>query len=245
MAQKRFKLDRKVPTARGLVCLWGVEHTGSSDRLVDHSGYRHDCTASGAGEKWIQDFERGHNVMLFPGAVAASWEAPSPGTIFDGKAVSFAAWVYPVLSGNGFPGFVDRVTNAQFNFYWKEAGTTFGATIISTGGTHSNSALAAVTLNTWQHVVYTWDKDDLRLYINGVLTATDALFDDGALAVSTGVMRIGQSSEGRMTGMRLYDRVVAAGEVAHIFNNTQDDPFGDLRHKARRRTMRRHGQRAM
>ena len=249
MTIARLNLDRKKPTANGLVALWGAEPTGSSARLIDHSGHRFDAAAFGGGAKWAQDFDRHHNVMTLDGTADDYWEVPNPGTILNGKSLSFAAWIYPEAAGALTPRFIDRDWNDQFSFYWNETTVTFGADLTTTGGAFSLANLTvAITVGAWQHVAYTWDKDDLRLYVDGILRLTSAAYFDGGMANSVNEIVVGNRQEiakdrfyqGRMTGVRLYDRCLSGGEVSHIYNKTRTDPFGDLRHAPTRRYVHRH-----
>lgn len=236
MAQKRFRIDRKKPTARGLVGLWGVELTGSSARLVDHSGYRNDATNPGDGVKWLHDFERQHNVMNFDGTADDYWEVPNIGSILDGKAFSFLTWFYPLDAGATSDRIIDRKFT-QFSLFWNPDINQLATTLQTTGGQTVKGLDTVVTPGEWQHLAEVWDKDNLLVYINGSLTETQAAFDDGGLANSADIIRIGNRAdgavdrqfEGRMTGTRLYDRVVSGGEVAHIANTTEKDPYRDLR----------------
>ncbi len=76
---------------------------------------------------------------------------------------------------------------------------------------------AALPLNAWTHLATTYDGAVVRLYVNGVLAGSTSV--TGAMAASTGVLRIGGNSvwgewfAGLIDEVRVYNRALSAGEV--------------------------------
>ena len=72
-------------------------------------------------------------------------------------------------------------------------------------------------LNAWTHLAATYDGAVLRLYVNGALAGSIAV--SGAMAASTGVLRIGGNGvwgewfAGLIDEVRVYNRVLTASEV--------------------------------
>lgn len=86
---------------------------------------------------------------------------------------------------------------------------------------------AVFTINTWVHLLVTWDGTDLDLYIDGVLTAPSTKISDGAgVMSSTGTIRLFFASQanggspfgpGNVGPFGIWDTSVSAAEAAQIF----------------------------
>ena len=93
-------------------------------------------------------------------------------------------------------------------------------------GVYGTGALAT---NTWTHLATTFDGTTLRLFVNGVQTATQAL--SGNLRVSTGALRIGGNAvwgeyfRGMIDEVRIYNRALDALAIQSDMS-TPVDVFG-------------------
>jgi hydrogenase maturation factor HypE len=76
---------------------------------------------------------------------------------------------------------------------------------------------AALPLNTWTHVAITYDGTTLRMFINGVQTASKVL--GGSITVSTGALQIGGNTvwgeyfKGLIDEVRIYNRALTSAEI--------------------------------
>ncbi len=69
------------------------------------------------------------------------------------------------------------------------------AVYVNTGGSDIDATgLAGLATNTWTHLAATYDGANVRLYVNGALSATRAV--TGALRASSNPLRIGNSPWG-------------------------------------------------
>jgi len=88
---------------------------------------------------------------------------------------------------------------------------------VNIGGDKSAAAPAALPLNTWSHLAVTYNGAVLRLFVNGVEVGSRTV--SGAMATSTGVLRIGGNSvwneffAGRIDEIRIYNRALTAVEI--------------------------------
>lgn len=96
-------------------------------------------------------------------------------------------------------------------------GTTAQVTTLAAGIT--------VAVNTWYHVCGTYDGATMRVYVNGVQTATVAR--SGTITSSTGLFTVGCDATsatareayftGRIEEVRLYNRTLTANEIMTIY----------------------------
>ena len=203
-------LDVSVPSAQVL-----ADHPSGFWRLGDPAGSTIAADASGNGLSAAVDAGvtlgqpgaiGGDTAATFPGSGPAMTVAPS--ALLDlPNAVSVEAWVRPTSAGqNGgiFEKTVGGWVNSEYMLFL-EAGvakfrvrTTTGALVPVDGPT--------LALNTWTHLVGTFDGTTLRLYVNGVL-ASSALAQ-GPLQSGSGTAFIGR------LGQSLYPFQGSIDEVA-------------------------------
>jgi chitodextrinase len=151
--------------------------------------------------------------------------------------VTVSAWIRPASSGAGGGGRVLDKNGGGGGWVLKmnEGVLQFSGDSFATASARRNSA-AAVSMNTWQHVVATWDGStsgsQIHVYVNGV--ASDGVTSDGAGAViddSTGPLGIGnrpsdaaRGFDGLIDDVRVYDRVLTANEVLGLYSGDVTAP---------------------
>lgn len=91
-----------------------------------------------------------------------------------------------------------------------------------------NKAFTDYKLNSgWSQLVLSGDGQNLYLYHNGSLIATQAIGSDVSINASTGAMRIGNGSDvnqksllfkGRMDDLRIYNRILSVSEIQSLYN---------------------------
>ena len=78
---------------------------------------------------------------------------------------------------------------------------------------------APITMNAWTHVVGTFDNQDIRLYINGVLK--DSIYHPGIIYDMNWDMSIGAFGsnywEGQLDDIRIYNRVFGQDEITQLW----------------------------
>jgi hypothetical protein len=99
-------------------------------------------------------------------------------TLSGETALTISAWVYPTAYGDATaPSFVSTDEASPRAFYLGLYTSTNFRFSLSTNGANLNSldtAAGTVDLNTWQHILVTWDKVNTKFYKNGVLLKTVA-----------------------------------------------------------------------
>ncbi len=102
----------------------------------------------------------------------------------------------------------------------------------SNGTTAFTSDNYAISLNTWVHMVYVWDRTNsmLHTYSNGVLKQSKAISISGGIRNNTTNLFIGsynggeysQYYKGQIGKVRLYNKGLTASEVLNNFNLSKD-----------------------
>jgi hypothetical protein len=137
--------------------------------------------------------------------------------------VTIEAWVYPTAL-NGWNTVVFKETPTGHTFALYADGDALGA-----GGHMQVAGLDAkahqptqLPVGQWSHLTTTYDGQSVRLFVNAIEVATAPA--SGPVVVSDGVLRIGGNSvwgeyfAGRIDEIRLYDRALAAAEIAADMN---------------------------
>ena len=88
---------------------------------------------------------------------------------------------------------------------------SFGFALEGSDGIHSG---IYPTANVWYHVVATYDKSEMKLYVNGGLAGTKS-WNTG---YNFGYIKIGQNLFGSLDDIRVYDRALTSDDVAAIWN---------------------------
>ena len=115
------------------------------------------------------------------GTVDGAFTFSNPGNLDCGTNVSlnvgyasWEAWVFPT-DFSGWDNVLDKGFN---NAYWFGLSQTTGKIRLHCGGGASSApahdSTSAVPLNQWSHIMSTWDGQNVRHYINGVLNTTIA-----------------------------------------------------------------------
>jgi len=85
-----------------------------------------------------------------------------------------------------------------------------------------------LSINTWYHLAMTYDGSNLRIYVNGVLGATDALSqaNNGTASATLKIGRLGSYAgvfmNGKIDDVRYYSRALSDAEMITLYN-TYDD----------------------
>jgi fibronectin type 3 domain-containing protein len=151
--------------------------------------------------------------------------------------MTVSAWIKPISAGGGGRGriidkdsaggpggwFFCMFTNSTVQFTGDEFATT-AAYRVSAG---------SIALNTWQHVVATWDGStsgaNVHLYINGVLADSSttqngvgaATGDVGTtFAIGNRTSDVARGFDGAIDDVRVYNRILSAAEIQALADST-------------------------
>jgi hypothetical protein len=157
----------------------------------------------------------GAGAVLFPEASALNTQTPS-----------VEVWIKTnATTQNGF-WFEKGTVNSQYSLFQEGASITWRQNL--SGGLSSQIATAATFISTanWAHIVGTYTSGDRKIYINGVVRASDA--QSGTVLTNTNGMSIGVFGgfngsrgyyyNGSIAIVRVYNRVLALTEIQQNYN---------------------------
>jgi hypothetical protein len=172
------------------------------------------------------------NYLTFNGANSVSITSDWP--TWNGQAHTMESWVYPTstLSQDGFIFEKGTAVNTQYsNFFAADGIFRYRTQGLSTGDL-SITTSGNITLNTWNHIVCTYNGAGTKtLYVNSVqkaqatgLTGALASSPSGYNGTSIGVYggptgARGYYFNGRIAVIRLYTSALSAADVVQNFNN--------------------------
>ena len=115
------------------------------------------------------------------------------------------------------PGGSGNVFNYCFFFYASNIVCGFGD-----GSAFYSVSISTPTINTWHHIVGTYDGSNLKFYLDGVLTQTSAT--TATPYQNTSYLNVIQGSypiDGRVANARVYNRALTAAEVQQNYQAEQ------------------------
>jgi glucose/arabinose dehydrogenase/PKD repeat protein len=200
------------PSSAGLVAAYGFD-AGSGASVADSSGRGNPGSVSGA--VW-DGAGRFGSALRFDGV--NDWVTVADAASLDLAAgMTVEAWVRPsALGGWRTVVFKERPGGVVYGLFADQAGgRPLGQVFI--GAERNAVGSASLPLNSWSHLASTFDGSTVRLFVNGVLAGSSSV--SGAMAASTGVLRIGGNSvwsewfAGLIDEVRVYNRALGAAEI--------------------------------
>ena len=144
-------------------------------------------------------------------------EAPA----FEGDAIAVSVWLNVAALSPGGRVRSDLVNKDGAQRQWTlqlEQSGKIRAAVFTSGGQQLVDSSAQLPTVAWHHVVFTWDKSTLKIYVDGVLDASIAATGD--LNQGAQPLRIGGDQSffaGSLDDVRIYNRALSAIEVGQLF----------------------------
>jgi len=207
-----------------------------ADALVAYFPLENDVLdASGNGNDGIVDGDP----TFVEGVVGMAMEFDGDDHVDTGNTDDLAVWTIACWakspaapSGDAPSGPVHREQNYQFN--WNHSNEVFRASVtVSAGGWHAAS-LGTLEADTWYHLAGTYDGEDLKAYVDGVLITTNDA-PSGPPAAETGTLKLGRHATavqyftGTVDEAIVYSRVLSEHEIRYLAGEraTPVDPGSD------------------
>jgi hypothetical protein len=160
------------------------------------------------------DFDGIDDVVIVPNASSL---------ITSGTGISFGLWVYPRNIAPAFPNFDSFGgfrNNSDADFYIIQIGAnTIEARFRNSSGSNFDITYSGLTLNAWQHLIFTYDGSVLKLYQNGVEVGSQAA--NGNLSNAFESLYIGDGYylggdyylDGKVDEVVLFNRALTQPEI--------------------------------
>ncbi len=215
----------------GVVAMWKFDETSigslqNNRDFLDYSGNGQFAQAySGATVGANGKINAG---VYFNGTTSYALVDRSP-SLNVGNNLTVSAWVYPTLLTSRRAIFSTRFSNAAGSFALELGQGNFGSNVVAVttpGVWNAQTVNNAVTLNQWQHIVYTRNgtaAGDQKLYVNGVevslSTDSPVTFVD-----NTDIPEIGRSGgfsnffSGYIDELSIWNRALSKEEVWMLYS---------------------------
>ena len=213
-AQLRTEVVSCTPPPPGMVAWWPGEGNGNDIRGENNG------TLQGAVTFPIGEVEHAFNFAAVSnsGVIVPSSNAlnPTEGTTLD-------AWVNPSSYPNTGPAVIRKDTSPGTTQYSLSIGdgTTAGVVACNIGGV--GLVAGSAPLNQWSHLACTYDRQNIRLYVNGVEVASTAATT--AIPTGAGNLVIGKQDgftdrnfDGLIDEVAVFNYAFSPAQVLALYN---------------------------
>lgn len=152
-------------------------------------------------------------------------EVPHNTTLNIKDEISISVWINPVNT-NGDQRIIDKTTVSQGDAYMIDTRPSQELRFIVGNPNPSNPPMTSAIIsqsNKWYYIVTTYDKSNVKFYIDGVLVSTFP--QTGQSTTNTNPIRIGANSilngnwfNGKIDDIRIYNRILSNAEIQRLFN---------------------------
>lgn len=209
----------------GLILYLDANNTKSflsgATNWYDLSSSQNTCVLSGQVQ-----YESGH--MMFSGDTDYVFVGTSASTYNNLNQITLESWCYPMRSSSYeylfsndrdccgvYNGYSLRIQNGMPNFQiWNSA----------TSASTSVASSSSVSLNNWYHICATYDMNQLKIYVNGVLmgitNSTLGIGTPSSFDLKIGAMGLSSIYEyqGYIDVSKIYNRALSLSEVQQNYN---------------------------
>ncbi len=196
----------------------------------------------------VFDSARGHDGVLTNGASIESygmWDtnaltldgvndyvSVADNDSFDFNTMSFSVWINTNLIGN-YDGVLMKSTGSSWNDGWGlSAPVSTNLMRFWINSWNTNYIQFEVPMKRWIHIIGTYDRSNIKLYMNGILIGTQAY--SSAINHSNNGLLIGKSRDvdsycfnGLIEEVKIYDRVLTQEEISADYNSFLEAKFVD------------------
>lgn len=174
---------------------------------------------------------KGHaqNALDFDGSDDQVTVANASALVANSTALTMGFWVYPTTNSSGWPnfdGYAGFRNDVDADFYILQLGSNnVEARIRNSGGTNYTITYnSGLNLNTWNHLVLTYNGSTLTLYHDGAFASS--IPATGTISSATEAFNIGFTPfsgnnfyfDGQIDDLGLWSRALSASEVSTLYN---------------------------
>jgi hypothetical protein len=203
----------------GVVSYWTLDETSGNAIDVAGGGNNGTLTSTTQGVTGIINKAYSFN------GTSSKVDMGNPANLSLTTAGSLSCWVY--ASGNPSDGIVVSKGNFSADTYgygidYLGAGKVFDAELAS-GTKHQTLTFGSPVLNTWNHLVITWDGTTLKGYINGVVTSVPQtvvpVSNVNDFVLGYNYATSGAYFNGRIDEVGVWSRALTASEVTSLYSS--------------------------
>ncbi len=149
--------------------------------------------------------------------------------IANASGISLGFWVYPTTSSTGWPdfdGYAGFRNDVNADFYILQLGSNNVEARLrnSSGSVYTITYNSSLNLNTWNHLVLTYDGTTLSLYHDGAFAASTPA--SGSISNTSEALNIGYTPftgnnfyfDGQLDDLGLWSRALSSSDVATLYN---------------------------
>lgn len=204
--------DAPPPPLGGLVASYGFEEA-SGTSVLDLSGSNN--TGSMLAGATRTSSGRFGAALLFSGSNSGVTVPDSPSLDLT-SAMTLEAWVFPTVAPSNWRAVVGKDVDRYYLMASSNGNVPAVGGTFSVGGNTNLYSAGALPVDTWTHLAATFDGATLRLYVNGVLAASQT--QTGVVTTSNAILTIGHNVYGerfigRIDEVRIYNRALTVGEI--------------------------------
>jgi len=205
--------------------------------LEETSGNHYDSTSNNNDATTIDVITQGSAAGQIDGAdeldggTTNKIVVPDSDSLDINDAITISAWIYPETWGGDSMGrIIDKTLGTAYGFFvWNSGGgkVSFYWKIGEVVHQYSSTD-GSIALNTWQHAVVTYDRSNVRFYINGEAKGSNT--DTTAIPSNAEDLWIGNREDNSIRGydgildeLRISNAARSSGWVVTEYNN-QNDP---------------------
>jgi hypothetical protein len=221
--------------APGPVGYWNMNEKTGTTSINDSSGNSNTGTLSNfTNTDWVQG--KYGSALKFNGTTSTI-NAGSASIVDNMPQISISAWIYPKTVGENSAGKIidksDGSTPPASGWTWRLNSANRLIFSVDYDGLTNTEYISTetITLNTWQHVMITWDgsttSSNIKIYINGIPTTKQGSSTDGAgnhVTDASQSIIIGNNPSGSRTfdgfidDLKIYNYVRTTGQVIEDLN---------------------------
>lgn len=193
----------------GQALTYALNYTGSGDVFFEEHGLRCMRTLwAGSGE----------------GSILVSF--PETGLPSGNAARTVSTWVYPTAGLSEemlWMAWGDNASSAHSGF-GVHGGSNSGMPLFVHGYSNDQAPGGSIPLNQWSHVAFMAAHGRVCAFINGVFSGETGWGIDTKLTGTAylGGDNFGRPFEGRIAGVRVYNRVLSEAEIQRLFNEHKE-----------------------
>ncbi len=195
---------------------------GQGSTVHDSSGFGNHGTIYGA--TWTKG---SYGYGLYFDGTDDYVEVPDDDSLDITDAITVMAWIYPLGWGGGnFGRIIEKHFTESYKFYLYNPNGEKAIKFNSyDAGVEARSDNNTIELNSWQHVVVTYNRQNIIFYVNGANKGGGP--GTAALGISTQDLIIGNNIDstrgfnGTIPEVLIYNRAWTADEILSYYNATK------------------------